>query len=779
MPNEPTRTHYVFKGWNTKADGSGVTVDSTTKIDQATLKDALKEIAGTNTAYETTLYAQWDIDPSVPTSDKVNVTFNKNLDLNGNDTSPRVITLYKGDSIGYDITEPTNGTFEFDGWKTAFDGTGTKFDKDTKINTDTTYYATWFKYLKIELVNANAEYTGQVISPKYNIYQIKYDDASKTTYTKVADSDIAKNETLPAGFTATVTDKDNATTTIQNVGVYTIAISIDNAGTYANGYKIGVQDSTFEVTSAKLTVNVDPDTQKQKAGSSRKDPVITVVDATGNTVGKSEYDIKYYTWTDAGATPDGNIQKSELSEVTDITKVGKYVVAVELKANSNYVIDSVKSTTTEAVLLYDGKTTGYAEYTDAKVGGNIVYEVLANDPSIKEIKANSVKGSTVDSTALPFKDSQYKNDVAFDNAETPAIKDYYVRVPDVDADSIQFNVTLTNPDTTTITASDGTTLTPTKNGDGTYTIKAPLTNKGQTENTITITTKAGTDNDAPTLTYTFHVQQLVAPKITLNYGNSPVGEIMKADNISVSNKLVAVADFEKNNKYSTNADYLPAGKTAGMLYSPLAWGGSVDPTVNLDRDATALFSFEYDDFIDPGFVAVDSLGNSVDPTDVRRSITVTVLPGQSIIVPDKDKKTNTFSDTKENPIANDLFTYANITGDATKVIQPDVYELTYSFYDNALAKTITNTRKVVILPLMGDTTLDGQISVGDLVPIKNYTANNFTFVDSTVKTSTYNLGIYRVMDTTSDTQISVGDLVPIKNHTANVQINTYYSTFTK
>ena len=155
------------------------------------------------------------------------------------------------------------------------------------------------------------------------------------------------------------------------------------------------------------------------------------------------------------------------------------------------------------------------------------------------------------------------------------------------------------------------------------------------------------------------------------------------------------------------------------------------------------------------------------------------MPGQSIIVPDKDKKTNTFSDTKENPIANDLFTYANITGDATKVIQPDVYELTYSFYDNALAKTITNTRKVVILPLMGDTTLDGQISVGDLVPIKNYTANNFTFVDSTVKTSTFNLGIYRVMDTTSDTQISVGDLVPIKNHTANVQINTYYSTFTK
>ena len=596
MPNEPTRTHYVFKGWNTKADGSGVTVDSTTKIDQATLKDALKEIAGTKTAYETTLYAQWDIDPSVPTSDKVNVTFNKNLDLKGNDTSPRVITLYKGDSIGYDITEPTNGTFEFDGWNTEFNGTGTKFNKDTKIDADKTYYATWFKYLKVELVNANAEYTGQVISPKYNIYQIKYDDASKITYTKVANSDIATNETLPAGFTATVTDKDNATTTIQNVGVYTIAISIDNAGTYANGYKIGVQDSTFEVTSAKLTVNVDPDTQKQKAGSSRKDPVVTVVDATGHTVGKSEYDIKYYTWTDAGATPDGNIQKSELSEVTDITKVGKYVVAVELKANSNYVIDSVKSTTTEAVLLYDGKTTGYAEYTDAKVGGNIVYEVLANDPSIKEIKANSVKGSTVDSTALPFKDSQYKNDVAFDNAETPAIKDYYVRVPDVDADSIQFNVTLTNPDTTTITASDGTTLTPTKNDDGTYTIKAPLTNKGQTENTITITTKAGTDKDAPTLTYTFHVQQLVEAKITLNYGNSPYGEIMKDS--AITDKAKAKEEFDKSNKYATG--YIPANAASkqNVSYPFRAWvdvkdldgitaaeqAKLVDPDINIDRN---------------------------------------------------------------------------------------------------------------------------------------------------------------------------------------------------
>ena len=778
MPNEPTRTHYVFKGWNTKADGSGVTVDSTTKIDQATLKDALKEIAGTNTAYETTLYAQWDIDPSVPTSDKVNVTFNKNLDLKGNDTSPRVVTLYKGDSIGYDITEPTNGTFEFDGWKTAFDGTGTKFDKDTKIDADKTYYATWFKYLKVELVNANAEYTGQVISPKYNIYQIKYDDASKTTYTKVANSDIAKDATLPAGFTATVTDKDNATTTIQNVGVYTIAISIDNAGTYANGYKIGVQDSTFEVTSAKLTVNVDPDTQKQKAGSSRKDPVVTVVDATGNTVGKSEYDIKYYTWTDAGAAPDGNIQKSELSEVTDITKVGKYVVAVELKANSNYVIDSVKSTTTEAVLLYDGKTTGYAEYTDAKVGGNIVYEVLANDPSIKEIKANSVKGSTVDSTALPFKDSQYKNDVAFDNAETPTIKDYYVRVPDVDADSIQFNATLTNPDTTTITASDGTTLTPTKNGDGTYTIKAPLTNKGQTENTITITTKAGTDNDAPTLTYTFHVQQLVTPKITLNYGNSPVGEIMKADNISVSDKLEAINKFsEKNTFKNLDSKYIPTKANIKNAYTLNAWNGETDSDKNMDRNPYAIFVYEQSEFKDTGFEAYDSLGNKVSDSEVTRTIKVSrykTANGINAAVADETKVYGkNATDTDLAAITANDAVLTGITSKGLQFIRPDVYTMTYEFTDFDGQK-VTETRNIVVLPLLGDTNIDGSRNTNDITFVK-LQAQGSDVVNSTVPTSAANLFIWRVFDGNFDTAINSNDITYVKLSAQGKYLDPFYN----
>lgn len=479
--------------------------------------------------------------------------------------------------------------------------------------------------------------------------------------------------------------------------------------------------------------------QKQKAGSSRKDPVVTVVDATDNTVGKSEYDIKYYTWTDAGATPDGNIQKSELSEVTDITKVGKYVVAVELKANSNYVIDSVKSTTTEAVLLYDGKTTGYAEYTDAKVGGNIVYEVLANDPSIKEIKANSVKGSTVDSTALPFKDSKYENDVAFDNAETPAIKDYYVRVPDVDADSIQFNVTLTNPDTTTITASDGTTLTPTKNGDGTYTIKAPLTNKGQTENTITITTKAGTDNDAPTLTYTFHVKQLVEAKITLNYGNSPYGEIMKDS--AITDKAKAKEEFDKSNKYATG--YIPANAASkqNVSYPFRAWvdvkdldgitaaeqAKLVDPDINIDRNDYAIFIYNGRTFVDPGFTATDSEGKPV--TNLTRKITVSRMQVQQIAgLYDVNQKEEpiTIPDKPSNYTITEITKKYNYQDPSSFRIRPDVYTMEYSFNDPNQG-TITVERKVVVLQDRGDTYCADLINDSSVNPVYVYLKNSSTF----------------------------------------------------
>jgi uncharacterized protein YxjI len=442
-----------------------------------------------------------------------------------------------------------------------------------------------------------------------------------------------------------------------------------------------------------------------------------------------------------------------------------------------YVIDSVKSTTTEAVLLYDGKTTGYAEYTDAKVGGNIVYEVLANDPSIKEIKANSVKGSTVDSTALPFKDSKYENDVAFDNAETPAIKDYYVRVPDVDADSIQFNVTLTNPDTTTITASDGTTLTPTKNGDGTYTIKAPLTNKGQTENTITITTKAGTDNDAPTLTYTFHVKQLVEAKITLNYGNSPYGEIMKDS--AITDKAKAKEEFDKSNKYATG--YIPANAASkqNVSYPFRAWvdvkdldgitaaeqAKLVDPDINIDRNDYAIFIYNGRTFVDPGFTATDSEGKPV--TNLTRKITVSRMQVQQIAgLYDVNQKEEpiTIPDKPSNYTITEITKKYNYQDPSSFRIRPDVYTMEYSFNDPNQG-TITVERKVVVLQDRGDTYCADLINDSSVNPVYVYLKNSSTF--DAITGTAHNIYLYRILDTDASNLINDSDANPVYTYLKN------------
>lgn len=190
-------------------------------------------------------------------------------------------------------------------------------------------------------------------------------------------------------------------------------------------------------------------------------------------------------------------------------------------------------------------------------------------------------------------------------------------------------------------------------------------------NTVTITA-GGT-------TYTVYIRRLLKPKITLNYGNSPYGEIMKASNIADSDKQKAKDAFDANNKYDAN--YLPNGKSTKVYYSSNAWGGSTDPKINLDRDETALFAFEYKGFEDPGFDAIDSLGNVVKKSDVTRTISVCVLPALDMKVTIIPSMFNTYS--VDGDETHDVFTNANLTG-SSKAIQPDIYKLEYSYTDNNL-----------------------------------------------------------------------------------------------
>lgn len=350
---------------------------------------------------------------------------------------------------------------------------------------------------------------------------------------------------------------------------------------------------------------------------------------------------------------------------------------------------------------------------------------------------------------------------------------YYLSVPN-ETESISFEITSSS--LPTVTYENDTQTTPTSvtvnTGDQAkeYVTDAilldELTQNDQYNNTVTV-------SDG-TKTYTIYIRRLLKPQIKLNYGNSPYGEIMRADNIPDADKQTAKDKFNENNKF--NANYLPTGMSAKVYYSPNAWAGETSPDKNFDRDETALFAFEYQNFTDPGFVATDSLGNVVDNSKITRKIEVCVLPAKDMkvtIVPDMMR-----TYTVDGDSSNDEFTTAQLTG-ASKAIMPDAYDLEYSFYDDNLSETVTQIRKVIILPIMCDTNLDSKISTGDLTPIKNWTVNIFSSVDSSVQQSTYNLFLYRVMDTNYDTKISTGDLTAIKNSTVNIAVVPYYVQYTK
>ena len=116
--NTFTRENYTFTGWNTAADGTG-----TAYADKATV----------NFSENTTLYAQWTQDPVI--------TF----DANGGDGTMGAQTVKPSEATALTANSFTRADYDFTGWNTAKDGTGTAYADKAEITTDTdiTLYAQW------------------------------------------------------------------------------------------------------------------------------------------------------------------------------------------------------------------------------------------------------------------------------------------------------------------------------------------------------------------------------------------------------------------------------------------------------------------------------------------------------------------------------------------------------------------------------------------------------------------------------------------------------------
>ena len=117
LPTPPTRAHYNFLGWNTKADGTGSDITTATHI------------FGNLTAY-----AQWT---QIPVYQVI-------FDQNGGTSVGFPITLpaERGTSLGSLPTPPTPAVgYRFASWNTIKGGSGSTFTATTIINASITVYA--------------------------------------------------------------------------------------------------------------------------------------------------------------------------------------------------------------------------------------------------------------------------------------------------------------------------------------------------------------------------------------------------------------------------------------------------------------------------------------------------------------------------------------------------------------------------------------------------------------------------------------------------------------
>ena len=130
----PARASYDFLGWNTAADGSGVAVQPGEEIPyEAADGTALVDEKGL------TLYAQWREQTYTITYDPAGGTW-------ADGTTGTVAKTYgKASGPATTLEGPARRAYDFIGWNTAADGTGTSYAKDAELpkGADLTLYAQW------------------------------------------------------------------------------------------------------------------------------------------------------------------------------------------------------------------------------------------------------------------------------------------------------------------------------------------------------------------------------------------------------------------------------------------------------------------------------------------------------------------------------------------------------------------------------------------------------------------------------------------------------------
>ena len=403
-------------------------------------------------------------------------------------------------------------------------------------------------------------------------------------------------------------------------------------------------------------------------------------------------------------------------------------------------------------------------------------------------------------TDKPLPDLSHTKEDLGEEGFNDGVKTYYMSVPN-EEDTIQFDVVYADTPTVKVRYTDNPTDTEVNvtEVDGKKRTD-PIPLKELTKETAAGATK-GYDNiitfSDNSTDYEIHIRRLLKPQIVLNPGNSPYGEIERMaekylpddqkDQAWDEAKIQqAKEEFNKKNRFVKN--YTPIGQTT-KAFSPKAWGFSSDAISNkpenvnspnnLDRNIYSIFVYNKNsdnsrNFKDPGFAAVNSLGEIVEETSIKRTLKI------------KRMKSNNLSSFRNNPQDDEIVVENAInnvlidlklsaTNLGSKGIAPGIYTMEYTFTDSYTKETVLQTRPVIMLWPLCDVDLSNIINSGDASTVTSK-VKGVSNPTSGLDEKLTNLYLYRIMDVDRSGIINSGDASTVTSKVKGVSNPTpYYS----
>lgn len=325
----------------------------------------------------------------------------------------------------------------------------------------------------------------------------------------------------------------------------------------------------------------------------------------------------------------------------------------------------------------------------------------------------------------PFKESDYEYRVTVDGNVEQNYVEFELKDTLLGAtpSPMAVKMTLSNRDNPTPTEIPCTAQAKQAGQTETTTYKSDLFDLvSGSENTVTITTTyEDADGNTFELTYTLIIMRKTAVNVTFRPGNSPYGIIAQSDNIQPSDKPAVQEKFKTDRLYDTDNPPNRAVTTMHTRYAKEAWqyedsgAYKYDDKEDYDCDEDALFVYEGEPFVDPGFTELHSVYEpeaTINPEKVTRTIKdVSIYTAAPVAVGNMIDNVPTPTDipVAASPQPDGRILVEELVG---KTIRPGVYSLEYEFEDSD-GSQVTFSRNMIIIPKKGDVNLDGNSNTLD------------------------------------------------------------------